>query len=253
MSRGATSLDALANRLAAWVGPLLPAGRVKDAASGTAIGHPIHPVLVAVPIGSWLAAGLLDLAGGPASRSAASRLVGFGLLAAAPAGFTWVSDWLETDGAERRVGLAHAALNYTALGLYATSWWQRRRGSHLRGVLTGALGAGVLGTAGWFGGHPHAHSRDEQEEDRRPTSDTIGGIAQTLERKAQSADHILGTHSPRPALTTGQDVRDEQSACPCGDSELEPEPARCDADARTPPPQAARLPTRSGNRSFSTR
>lgn len=149
----AGSLDGVARVLAGLASPLFPAGKVKDVASGTPVGHPVHPVLVTIPMGSWFAAGVLDVVGGASSHVAARRLVGFGLLAAAPAGFTGVSDWLETDGAERRVGLVHAALNYTAIGLYATSWLQRRRGRHLRGKLTSALGAAVLGAAGWFGGH----------------------------------------------------------------------------------------------------
>ena len=45
----------------------LKAGAVKDLLSGTAAGHPLHPVLVTVPIGALTGAVTLDVLGGNAS------------------------------------------------------------------------------------------------------------------------------------------------------------------------------------------
>ena len=146
-------LDAVADRISAVLTKALPNGPIKDAASGTPIGHPAHPVLVTVPIGSWLAATYLDLFGGRHSRPAARKLVAFGAAAALPAAFTGASDWMDTSGAERRVGLVHAATNYTALGLYASSWVARRHGRHARGVTLALVASSVLGVGGWLGGH----------------------------------------------------------------------------------------------------
>jgi nitrite reductase/ring-hydroxylating ferredoxin subunit/uncharacterized membrane protein len=146
-------LDALADRISAVLTKALPNGPIKDAASGTPLGHPAHPVLVTVPIGSWLAATYLDLFGGRQSRPAARKLIAFGAAAALPTAFTGASDWMDTSGAERRVGLVHAATNYTALGLYASSWVARRRGSHARGVTLALVASSVLGVGGWLGGH----------------------------------------------------------------------------------------------------
>jgi nitrite reductase/ring-hydroxylating ferredoxin subunit len=106
-----------------------------------------------VPIGSWLAATFLDFAGGRASRPAAQRLIAFGAVAALPTAFTGASDWVDTTGAERRVGLVHAAMNYTALATYTASWLARRRGRHTRGVALAIAGLSVLGIGGWLGGH----------------------------------------------------------------------------------------------------
>src|SRR6201999_1455255 len=83
--------------------------RLRDLAAGTPLGHPIHPALVAIPAGAWTAASYLDLVGGEAK--AAQRLIGLGNVAAVPAAIAGVTDWLDTAGAERRVGLVHAALN----------------------------------------------------------------------------------------------------------------------------------------------
>ena len=44
---------------------LIKSGPVKDALSGTWLGHPVHPMLVAIPIGAWVGASVLD-AGPPA-------------------------------------------------------------------------------------------------------------------------------------------------------------------------------------------
>jgi nitrite reductase/ring-hydroxylating ferredoxin subunit/uncharacterized membrane protein len=124
---------------------------VRDLASGSPLGHPLHPVLVAIPIGAWTSASILDLTGGDAT--AAKRLIGLGSLAALPTALTGANDWLTTLGGERRVGLVHAALNDTALGLYVSSWLARRRGRRIKGAALALAGAGVLGVAGWLGGH----------------------------------------------------------------------------------------------------
>lgn len=129
----------------------VPKGRVRDLASGTPLGHPLHPVLVAIPIGSWTAATYLDVTFG--DRKAARRLIGFGVLAALPTALTGANDWATTAGAERRIGFVHAVLNDVALSLYAGSWLARGRGNHLRGVAMALAGATALGGAGWLGGH----------------------------------------------------------------------------------------------------
>jgi nitrite reductase/ring-hydroxylating ferredoxin subunit/uncharacterized membrane protein len=147
-----SSLDATADRLAALGSPL-KAGRVKDLLSGTPFGHPIHPVLVTVPIGAWLTTTFLDFTGGEQSRAAAQRTVGLGVVAALPAATAGFSDWLDTSGAERRVGLVHAAVNDMAVTIYLASWVARRRDRHQLGAGL-SLGAGlILGVGGWLGGH----------------------------------------------------------------------------------------------------
>ncbi len=126
-------------------------GGVKDRLSGTELGHPLHPLLVAVPIGSWVGASVLDATPGN-NAAAARRLIGLGVLAALPAAATGLSDWSDTDGAEQRVGALHAGLNVVALALYTGSWWSRRRPTRTGAVLAAAGGV-VLGAAGYLGGH----------------------------------------------------------------------------------------------------
>jgi nitrite reductase/ring-hydroxylating ferredoxin subunit/uncharacterized membrane protein len=147
----AEALDGPAEWAANLLNRILPKGAFEDLASGTPIGHPLHPVLVAVPIGAWSTVTYLDLSG--ADPDTARRVIGLGNLAALPAALTGANDWTSTIGAERRVGLVHATLNYTALGLYSASWLARRRGRHGTGVALSLAGAAFVGAAGYLGGH----------------------------------------------------------------------------------------------------
>jgi nitrite reductase/ring-hydroxylating ferredoxin subunit/uncharacterized membrane protein len=145
---GATSLDAVADPLQKLV-TSLPPGRVKDALSGTPSGHPLHPALVALPIGAFAGVAVLDAVDG--DRDAARRLLGFGILSVAPTAAAGLSDWGDTGGAERRVGVVHALCNVAATLLMVGSWWRRGHGGSGRGLSTTALG--LLGFSGWLGGH----------------------------------------------------------------------------------------------------
>ncbi len=127
----------------------LAAGPLKDLLSGTPVGHPLHPVLVTVPIGAFVGAAVLDVTGGDAA--AARRLVGLGLLSSVPAAAAGLSDWGDTQGAERRVGVAHSMLNSAAMALLAASWVARRSSSG--GRLLSTAGLGLVGVSGWLGGH----------------------------------------------------------------------------------------------------
>lgn len=148
------ALDAPAKRLAKVVRSALPGGPVKDVLSGTFLGHPLHPLLTDLPIGSWTSALMLDWIGGAESRTAARRLTAVGILAALPTAVSGSSDWADTEVGSptvRRTGLVHAAANVTALGFFTASYLARRRGDGGRGLALTGLGALVAG--GHLGGH----------------------------------------------------------------------------------------------------
>ncbi|HEY3633395.1 MAG TPA: Rieske 2Fe-2S domain-containing protein [Jatrophihabitantaceae bacterium] len=149
----ATWLDPIAAAVAKIVKRALPRGPVRDTASGTPLGHPLHPALVAVPVGSWSAAAYLDLAGGKRYRRAARRLIGLGNVAAIPTALTGANDWADTLGAERRVGFVHALVNDVALTFFVSSWWARRRGRPIKGIALSLAGTGVMSAGAWLGGH----------------------------------------------------------------------------------------------------
>lgn len=150
---GERRLDAAADRLSTVAGAVLSTPERRHALRGGWFGHALHPVLTDFPLGSWMSASLLDLVGGRSARRASRRLIGFGLLAAAPTAAAGLAEWQATSGGARRVGVVHAGVNGTATLLYASSWLARRRGRHAKGVLLGITGGLVATLGGYFGGH----------------------------------------------------------------------------------------------------
>ena len=87
---------------------------------GSALGHPLHPALVELPVGAWTLAAIFDaieLADGDDRGKIADRAVLVGLLGAVGAAVTGLTDWSETDGRARRIGITHGAMNITATAL----------------------------------------------------------------------------------------------------------------------------------------
>lgn len=127
-------------------------------------GHPLHPILVTVPIGAWVCAFVFDLAswfvGDPAAFAQGSRwLIAIGLagaLAAAPFGFLdFVAIPPRTPAF--RIGLAHMGINAGVVAIYAVDLAPRIAGPATRAVpvvlvaLT-AVGLACLAAAGTLGG-----------------------------------------------------------------------------------------------------
>jgi nitrite reductase/ring-hydroxylating ferredoxin subunit len=124
---------------------------VKDFLHGTWLGHPLHPVLVQVPVGAWTSAGLLDAL--PPMRPAATLLIGTGVAAAVPAALSGAADWSEQEPGVRRLGAIHALANTAALGLYVGSLVARARGRGTVGRLLAYSGLGLATGSAAVGGH----------------------------------------------------------------------------------------------------
>src|SRR3954453_5852565 len=124
---------------------------VKDFLHGTWLGHPLHPVLVQVPVGSWLSAGLLDAV--PRLRPAATVLIGTGVAAAMPASLAGAADWSEQAVGVRRLGAVHAVANTVALSCYVGSLVARGRGRGTLGRMLSYTGLGIAGASAAIGGH----------------------------------------------------------------------------------------------------
>lgn len=148
-------LDSVAKPLGKLVRENVPKGAVKDALSGTWLGHAVHPMLTDVVIGSFTSASLLDLLGAGDSV-AAERLISLGLAAYLPTAAAGVNDWADTEPVDdgiRRAGVVHASLNAVGAMFYAASRRARRRGSHAAGAALGFAGMGVMMAGGYLGGH----------------------------------------------------------------------------------------------------
>ncbi|MGI8477494.1 MAG: Rieske 2Fe-2S domain-containing protein [Thermomicrobiales bacterium] len=141
---------ALKQAYAPILGPDAPRG-LKDALVGTWLGHPLHPAVVAMPIGLWAGTAALDLAG---ERRVADLMLGLGLATAVGAALTGAAQWQDATKNEkpRRLGALHASLNSVATGLYAVSLLARRRERRGLGIALSTLGYGLVATSSWIGG-----------------------------------------------------------------------------------------------------
>src|SRR3954452_20528694 len=130
--------------------------KINEALSGTWLGHPVHPLLIVLPMGSWISGVTLDWLRGKDSPTAADLLLGAGVATAIPTVATGYADWADTEPAidrVRRIGLVHAALNATAAGLFSASLGARAGGARGKGKLLALAGLGAIGAGGYLGGH----------------------------------------------------------------------------------------------------
>src|SRR2546423_13969720 len=122
-------------------------------------GHPIHPMLVPIPIGLWIFSLVCDLihAGGSSNPAwttvALYTMIGgiVGALAAAIFGFV---DLLSVPPGPRKTGLTHMAINLVIVVLYVINLWLRLRALESPGNLVwlSVIAIGLLVISGWLGG-----------------------------------------------------------------------------------------------------
>jgi nitrite reductase/ring-hydroxylating ferredoxin subunit/uncharacterized membrane protein len=136
-----------------------PARQARDALHGRWLGHPLHPALVTLPIGSWtLALGLdllvtLGVVRDRGTARAADTALQAGAAGAVVAAAAGMADWQYTDGRDRRLGMVHGLVNGAALALTLGSLSLRRRGHRAEGRLVSAAGWACMAIGGYLGGH----------------------------------------------------------------------------------------------------
>ena len=128
-------------------------------------GHPVHPILVTVPIGAWIASLVFDVvsrAGDDAATFADGSywLIGIGIVGALAAATFGFLDLLAIPTGTRafRTGLLHMALNLAVVALFAVGFALRRSqldepdGTPLGLLVLSLVALALLGAAGWLGG-----------------------------------------------------------------------------------------------------
>jgi nitrite reductase/ring-hydroxylating ferredoxin subunit/uncharacterized membrane protein len=127
-----------------------------DQLHGSRLGHPLHPALVAIPIGAWSLAAMFDLYAGLSDDDFAMRasdsLIALGVAAAIPTALAGLTDYSAIDDDAAAIGAAHGLLNSAGLGLYLMSLWSRAKGERIRGVLLSTAGLAIVGTSASLGG-----------------------------------------------------------------------------------------------------
>jgi nitrite reductase/ring-hydroxylating ferredoxin subunit len=227
----AKALDLLAGpaqRAARFLRP----GRARDALYGVWLGHPLHPVLAQIPIGTWLSASLLDAWQG--NSAASRRLVLTGLAASVPAALAGAADWSEQHEQQMRVGVVHALANTAAVALYAASAAVPARARELRlAGLSAAAAAGLLGghiafrqSAGANQAEPVPHLIEPGWHDlmpvtevaalaeRQPASRMLGDVPVVIVRDGESIHALAGRCSHLSGPLSGGSYQDGCLICP---------------------------------------
>lgn len=151
----AQALDRVAAALRGAATTVLRSRKLRDALHGVWLGHPLHPMLVQVPIGAFVSAGVLDLV--PGQHRGADALIRVGLVSSLPAATAGSADYTEGHSEQQRVGVVHAATNVAALGCYLVSLRLRAADRRPAGIGAGYLGALFLAAGGALGGHLSYH------------------------------------------------------------------------------------------------
>ena len=122
-------------------------------------GHPIHPMLVPIPIGLWIFSLVCDLvhAGGSANAAwptVALYTMGGGIAGALLAALPGLVDLLSLPAGPRKTALIHMTINLTVVALYAINLWLRLDAPEKPGGLIwlSVLAIGLLVISGWLGG-----------------------------------------------------------------------------------------------------
>lgn len=132
------------------------AQRIRNFLNGTWLGEPLHVILTDVPIGAWTVAITFDALDLILKRRefwlAADASLAIGLLGAAGAAVTGITDWSDVDPPARRLGLLHGLLNIGVTALFTSSLILRKRKSRTAGRVSSALGYALLSLSAHLGG-----------------------------------------------------------------------------------------------------
>ena len=199
------------------------AQKIRNFLNGTWLGEPLHVMLKDLPIGAWTVAMVFDGLELVLSRSefalAAETSITIGLVSAAGAVVTGVTDWSDVDPPARRLGFIHGLLNLSGTALFLTSLLLRKKKSRSYGRAFAILGYAVMAYAAHLGGkmvyvHRVGVDRTDGEvfpnefvpvlpesglEDDKPTRVMHGGVPILLVRRgdrlfamAETCSHFSG-------------------------------------------------------------
>lgn len=126
------------------------------------LGHPIHPMLIVLPLGLFIAAVVFDVLylwrGNPTFAAVGYWNIAGGIIGGLLAAVFGLVDWFAIPAGTRakRIGLLHGGSNVVVVALFTFVWWTRGTAVDMApttNVFLIELGALVLGSvAGWLGG-----------------------------------------------------------------------------------------------------
>lgn len=168
-------------------------GRKKEAlmASPASIAkHPLHPMLVALPIGLWIFSLISDVIyvmewGGRVWYDVAFYTMAGGLAGALLAAVPGLIDLLSmSSGKVKAIGIWHMCINLLVVALFAVNLWLRYPSTQgvAPPIWLSVIGVVLLGVSGWLGGemvYVHGVAVEPQG-----TAAQQGGADQSTPRRA---------------------------------------------------------------------
>lgn len=121
-------------------------------------GHPIHPMIIPLPIGLWIFSLACDIiaavTGGPSWRSAALYSMGGGIIGALLAALPGFVDLFTlTPSPAKRIGIWHMGINLAIVILYVINFLLRRQAAPgVWPLVLSIVGVLLLTLSGWLGG-----------------------------------------------------------------------------------------------------
>ena len=121
--------------------------------------HPIHPMLVPIPIGLWLFSLVSDLifrfgGGGPEWQTVAFYTMVGGVVGALAAAIPGLIDMISLPAGPKRTAIIHMVLNLTVVALYVINIFVRTTNPENAGLamMLSVVAVALLGVSGWLGG-----------------------------------------------------------------------------------------------------
>ena len=158
----ATGLDTISDKFAHLIHDAVLAGGkptryFADLLHGTWLGHPLHPLLTDLVVGSWSAAAIFDLlslfSDGDEMAQTADNLTAVGALAAVPTVLSGLMDYSTAPHNTRSTVLVHALANDIGFVTDLLSLKARRDGNRGAGLALSGFGFGLLAAGAYLGGH----------------------------------------------------------------------------------------------------
>lgn len=146
-----SALDAPAQASARVAGRLIDRAHLGRLLRGSWLGHPVHPLLITVPIGTWMTSVVFDVVF--KDPTAARRLLAVGLAATPPTILAGWADYALLDRRQQRVGLVHAGSNAVGVTLFWLAHRAYRRDRLRAARVYSLLGLTAISVGGALGGH----------------------------------------------------------------------------------------------------
>jgi nitrite reductase/ring-hydroxylating ferredoxin subunit/uncharacterized membrane protein len=219
--------------------------QLKNLLNGTWLGHPAHPMITDVPVGAWTCTVLLDIVGSATGdhslEKAADITLATGLTAAVGAAATGLTDWSDTYGKDRKVGLLHGLMMLATVATYTGSLLARLGGARTTGVFLANAGYGLLSAGAYLGGDEvydvgygvkrtaftHGPSKfvpvmaETELPADTPTKTDAGGVAVLLVKQGNQIFALDDTCVHAGCSLAGGKLEGRSIICPCHGSQLD--------------------------------